>query len=643
MAKEVTFNPFTGKLQFIQGAGAGSGDVVGPGSSTDNAVVRFNGTTGLLIQDSGVLVSDTDDITAVASITLDAGATIDEFSIDGTLAGNSDTALPTEQAVKTYVDTGTVAKGGWNGSIVETTSVSASSDGVTITFSVEQDGGGDLQVIFSDGIYDWDTTPADTVSLTAGSDTSPTLNYVYFLQSTKTLTASTAGWPATEHAPLATVLCQSAASFQTDGAYKFHAWTDHVTSSNNQGHVGHLNFWIRQQAATWVSGVAQTYTITTNGGAADNVILTTAAGVALQLHDHTFPAFAGTPDVYVVNDSVTPYDKVTDLNALLTDSTGASMSGRYFSLVIWGCVSEDTGDCKLFCNLPSGSYNNQTGVEEDLESYSNYTIPANFTGTGFLISEWKLRHQAAASGTWTSIEEIDLRGLLPAVAAGGSAGSGSEFVDNAFQIVDDGDNTKVLAFQCSGITTSTTRTLTVPDASGTIALTSDLVMPSINVGKTAAAHQVNTTTAFPPIKYRDFTNIEINVRGFDDTGPEYMQSFFRVPDDLGAGASNVTFEIVGSAATAAASKNVKFTFDFVEVADGGLMTGAYADAEVWDDQSISATQDDQDIISNTETITNLGWTAGNMIYYRLYRSAATTNNLSGDYDVISFNILIPQA
>ena len=32
------------------------------------------------------------------------GATVAEFSTDGTLAGNSDTAAPTEQAVKTYVD-----------------------------------------------------------------------------------------------------------------------------------------------------------------------------------------------------------------------------------------------------------------------------------------------------------------------------------------------------------------------------------------------------------------------------------------------------------------------------------------------------------------------------------------------------------
>lgn len=37
-------------------------------------------------------------------IAVSAGATIDEFSTDGTLAGDSDTVVPTEKAVKTYVD-----------------------------------------------------------------------------------------------------------------------------------------------------------------------------------------------------------------------------------------------------------------------------------------------------------------------------------------------------------------------------------------------------------------------------------------------------------------------------------------------------------------------------------------------------------
>lgn len=38
--------------------GAGSGDVVGPGASTDNALVRWDGTGGTDVKDSGVLIDD---------------------------------------------------------------------------------------------------------------------------------------------------------------------------------------------------------------------------------------------------------------------------------------------------------------------------------------------------------------------------------------------------------------------------------------------------------------------------------------------------------------------------------------------------------------------------------------------------------
>ena len=37
----------------------GGGDVNGPGSSTDNAIARFDGTTGKLLQNSGATISDT--------------------------------------------------------------------------------------------------------------------------------------------------------------------------------------------------------------------------------------------------------------------------------------------------------------------------------------------------------------------------------------------------------------------------------------------------------------------------------------------------------------------------------------------------------------------------------------------------------
>ncbi len=43
-------------------------------------------------------------VSLITGLSFNVGATANEFSIDGTLAGNSDTAIPTEKAVKTYVD-----------------------------------------------------------------------------------------------------------------------------------------------------------------------------------------------------------------------------------------------------------------------------------------------------------------------------------------------------------------------------------------------------------------------------------------------------------------------------------------------------------------------------------------------------------
>jgi hypothetical protein len=43
----------------------------------------------------------------VGNLTLALGSAVNEFSIDGTLAGNADNAVPTEKAVKTYADTKT--------------------------------------------------------------------------------------------------------------------------------------------------------------------------------------------------------------------------------------------------------------------------------------------------------------------------------------------------------------------------------------------------------------------------------------------------------------------------------------------------------------------------------------------------------
>ena len=49
-------------------SGSGTGDVIGPSSATDNAIARFDLTTGKLIQNSAVTISDTGDMSGVASL-----------------------------------------------------------------------------------------------------------------------------------------------------------------------------------------------------------------------------------------------------------------------------------------------------------------------------------------------------------------------------------------------------------------------------------------------------------------------------------------------------------------------------------------------------------------------------------------------
>lgn len=57
-------------------AGAGSGDVTGPASATDNAIARFDGSTGKLVQNSNVTISDDGKLGLPASTATTAGLNI---------------------------------------------------------------------------------------------------------------------------------------------------------------------------------------------------------------------------------------------------------------------------------------------------------------------------------------------------------------------------------------------------------------------------------------------------------------------------------------------------------------------------------------------------------------------------------------
>jgi len=86
----IRFNTTTNNLESYDGSqwitqSGGSGDVTGPGSSTDNAVVRFDGTGGTLIQDSSVLIDDSDAVTGITSLD------VDNININGNTISSTDT------------------------------------------------------------------------------------------------------------------------------------------------------------------------------------------------------------------------------------------------------------------------------------------------------------------------------------------------------------------------------------------------------------------------------------------------------------------------------------------------------------------------------------------------------------------------
>lgn len=434
-------------------------------------------------------------------------AVLSEAGLSGDIVGTSDTQTLTGKTIN--ADNNTITNIGLaqfdtdvgdafsflNGTALDTPDVTVTSDGATITLSLEADGGGDIRYQFSDGIHTHDCTPTATIALNAGSDASPQINYIYILQSNKTLTVSTSGFPSAEHSPVAEVLCQSAASLQTDGAYKVHVWTDHTSGSDGQGHLSHVNHWIRDQNATWEDGVELTPTITTNGGSEDNVDIATSIGEILQLHEHAFPAFDTSTgsEVYVVNHNSGAYTKITDLQDADEDDAGNAISNnRYTSLVLWGVVNEDAADCKLMLNFPSAFYTSEADALADSSRFANYNIPAAFKGVGFLIARLTLRYQSASSGTWTVTENLDLRGQFPSLTAGGNIAPSTEFADNVFRIFDESDTSKELAFQLSGVATATTRTWTVPDADGTVLLNS--ITATLGAGFSHTPNNLGTIT-----------------------------------------------------------------------------------------------------------------------------------------------------
>lgn len=385
-----------------------------------------------------------------------------------------------------------IQENAFNGDFVEPIDLLVSSDGTTVTASLDRTGGGDLTMNFSDGFTILDTTPPATITLTPGSDAIPQKNYIYVPKSTKTLTVSTSDWPDEQHIKVSEVVLRSALATEEDGALGNRNWNDHIAGTDGSGHIQHISERIRQGSAEWDSGAE----VTINEVSTTEIYARNTSGVVYQLHRQNFPLLDMTPyaidavnqgnktftisgdgdlsstfpdgriikvydstandalytvdsttysapdfiitveesipsstadgfigdDIHVVNDSINPYETITNIADLTLDALGVALSNSACSFVIWGIQNKGGQESHIMLNLPTGTYarNSPNLAVDDAFNRSVYEIPSIFKGTGFLMA--RATFQITAGGEWTLYDLEDLRGRIPNTTAGGGGG-----------------------------------------------------------------------------------------------------------------------------------------------------------------------------------------------------------------------------
>ena len=96
------------QIPTTQTPGAGLGDVVGPASSTDNAIVRYDTTTGRLLQNSTVTIADSGDV-SISSTTAGASGAGALVVQGGISAGQSAQASYFGGSISFPSDTGIIS------------------------------------------------------------------------------------------------------------------------------------------------------------------------------------------------------------------------------------------------------------------------------------------------------------------------------------------------------------------------------------------------------------------------------------------------------------------------------------------------------------------------------------------------------
>jgi hypothetical protein len=250
------------------------------------------------------------------------------------------------------------------------------------------------------------------------------------------------------------------------------AWTTNtvVTSETNAA--------TSATTATTQAGIATAKAVLTAADAvstAADVVSTNADVVSTNADVVSADAAAGAVAFKFTYDSTTSMANPTGTGGVRFDSGTLSS----ITNIAFDAVTADTGNpdiSPLLLSIDDGSNDTHEGYifvrkSGDLSTY----IAFNVTGTVVDNTSWlqvPCTHSSSngtiSNGDTFYISFVRSGNVGATGATGPSGGVGNELADNVFRIQDNSDATKEIAFEASGITTGTTRTITMPDSNVTL-------------------------------------------------------------------------------------------------------------------------------------------------------------------------------
>lgn len=214
----------------------------------------------------------------------------------------------------------------------------------------------------------------------------------------------------------------------------------------------------------------------------------------------TISPTAGLPIAYLSGSSTSPTLRTTASAgfSVLTASTGllayntivggnyqlVSVSNGNFVCYHVIAVNENNINKRVISFVGQAEYTTiataQAGAQTEIENLRIVGIlPQEVKAIATFIFETKSAFsntvQARIRSTVTGASFVDFRNVQIAGVAGGSSTQSTIFQDSTFQIYNTTDVTKISKFDLSAVSTATTRTLTVPNKNGTIAIDADVV------------------------------------------------------------------------------------------------------------------------------------------------------------------------